>query len=240
MYFSELGIPFPLFEAEVHEASEYVGSRKCSICERQGHGFRLGIGCALMIKCPKCGLENGLDANDCETTPCRGCKCDIRFPQSLVDEEIIACFDCLRVGKAAICKDTELGAVFWEQAFDGLTHGIPGMSRADFELVESEDGWVSARLPQQVLFELLRTPKYMSIQGEVWLFCCQRPMIYLGNWSRVRFSQEAKNGDGKSLMEQIIEDVVPGLWEDELHDTTGIYVFRCPTCGKRRGTWDIA
>lgn len=164
----------------------------------------------------------------------------VPFPDLPDDEEIVVCYDCLRSGKAAITTDTELGMISWEQAYEGLTHGIPGMSRSDFELVEGEDGWMRARLPSEMMFELLRTPNYSSIQGEQWQFCCQRPMIFIGNWSRERFRNEAPDGDGEALMRTIVEQVVPGLWEDQLHDVTGIYVFRCPECGRRTGHWDIA
>jgi uncharacterized protein CbrC (UPF0167 family) len=240
MSFSHLDIPFPLFEADEDDASEYVGLRDCSLCGTHHHCFELGIGCAVMATCPNCGLENGLDADDREATPCRGCAKPISFPRLPDDLEIVACYDCLRSGKAAITHDTELGMISWEQAYEGMTHGIPGMSRSDFELAEGHDGWTRARLPTEMMFELLRTPNYSSIQGEQWQFCCQRPMIFVGNWSRERFTNEAEDGDGESLMNEIVQDVVPGLWEDQLHDITGIYVFRCAECGRHTGHWDIA
>jgi uncharacterized protein CbrC (UPF0167 family) len=193
-----------------------------------------------MVTCPSCDSENGLDADDREESPCRSCDATIPFPELPDDDEIVACYDCLRAGKAAITTDTELGMVSWEQAYEGMTHGIPGMSRPDFELVDGEDGWVRARLPQAVMFELLRTPNYSSIQGERWQFCCKQPMVFIGTWSRERFKTEAENDDGESLLNELVQDVVPGLWEDRLHDITGIYVFRCAECGRRTGHWDIA
>ena len=65
-------------------------------------------------------------------------------------------------------------------------------------------------------------------------------MVFIGTWSRERFTTEAGNGDGEALMNEIGQDVVPGLWEDRLHDITGIYVFRCGECARRTGHWDIA
>ncbi|MCY2977861.1 MAG: CbrC family protein [Planctomycetota bacterium] len=240
MTFSNLDIPFPLFEADEEDASEYAGVIDCSLCGSHHHCFRMSIGCAVMLSCLNCGLENGLDADDREESLCRGCKTPIPFPDLSEDEEIVACYDCLRSGRAAITKDTELGMISWEQAYEGLTHGIPGMSRTDFELIEGEEGWMRARLPNDMMFELLRTPSYISIQGEQWQFCCKRPMIFLGNWSRERFNTEAEDRDGEALLNEIVQDVVPGLWEDRLHDATGIYVFRCSECGRRTGHWDIA
>jgi len=110
-----------------------------------------------MRSCPACGTENGLAANRKDGS-CRQCQAAVPFPD-LGDDEIKTCYACLRSGKAAITKDTELGMLSWEQAFEGVTHGVPGLDRTDFELVpKDEDDWVGARLPQEMMFELLRTP----------------------------------------------------------------------------------
>ena len=60
--FAELGIPFPLFEGPSDQAAEYGGLGTCSLCggHRQ-HCFQLEVGSALMLPCPTCGTENGLD-----------------------------------------------------------------------------------------------------------------------------------------------------------------------------------
>ncbi|HEX7377447.1 MAG TPA: CbrC family protein [Pirellulales bacterium] len=241
MTFSQLEIPFPLFEADTNDASGYVGVRRCSLCGAENHCFDLGIGCAVMVQCPNCDSENGLDADDREETPCRQCDMPIPFPSFLQhDDEIVACHKCLRSGKAAITQDTSYGMISWEQAYAGLTHGVPSRNQCDFELVEDEDGWLQAKLPQEILFDLLRTPTYSSLQGERWQFCCRCPMIFIGRWSRDRFTAESASGQGEVLFNEIVQDVVPGLWEDRLHDLTGIYVFRCPECGRRTAHWDIA
>ncbi len=123
---------------------------------------------------------------------------------------------------------------------EGVTHGVPGLNRTDFEMVPKEDDWVGARLPREMMFELLRTPTYNTIQGERWQFCCRQPMVFLGEWSREEFSRRAPDGDGRRFFETIVEDTVPGLWEDQLHDITGVYVFRCASCGRLTAHWDIA
>lgn len=192
-----------------------------------------------MRECPGCGTVNGLHASDRRDCPCRQCKSTIRFPV-VGEDEIKACYACLRSGKAAITKDTELGAISWEQAFEGVTHGIPGLNRNDFEMVPKEDDWVGARLPQDMMFELLRTPTYSTIQGERWQFCCRQPMIFLGEWSREQFGRHAPDGDGQRLFAEIVQRNIPGLWEDRLHDITGVYVFRCPSCSRLTAHWDIA
>jgi len=182
---------------------------------------------------------NGLDADDRDDGSCRNCGGTVPFPEHK-DEEIKLCYACLRSGRGAITKDTELGMISWEQAFQGVTHGIRGLNRSDFEMVPRERGWVGARLPQEMMFELLRTPTYSSIQGERWQFCCRQPMIFVGEWSREQFSMQAADGDGRRFFETIVQGAVPGLWEDDLHDVTGVYVFRCSSCRRLTAHWDIA
>jgi uncharacterized protein CbrC (UPF0167 family) len=238
--FAQLGIPFPLFQGPVEQAGEYVGLDLCSICGAKGqHCFGLGIGCAVIAACPKCATDNGLDACDKEAASCRQCGGNIPFLEH-DDEEFKACYACLRSGRAAISKDTELGMISREQAFNGVTHGGPGLNRTDFEMVPKEDNWVGARLPQAMMFELIRTPTYSTIQGERWQFCCRQPMLFLGEWSRQDFFKYAPDSDGHRFFQQIVQRVIPGLWEDNLHDITGVYVFRCPGCGRMTAHWDIA
>lgn len=66
------------------------------------------------------------------------------------------------------------------------------------------------------------------------------PMIFVGAWERAEISRRAPDGDGKTYLARLIGEDVPGLWEDNLHDVTGIYVYRCPTCGREVACWDIA
>ena len=131
--------------------------------------------------------------------------------------------------------------VSWEQSVSGVTHGLPGgLPRPDFEAVELEEGWVGARIPGTHLSELVRTPTYLTIQGDRWLFCCVAPMTYVGPWSRADFSVRARGGDGESLFYSIVDGAGPDLWLNRLHDETGVYVFRCRSCGRHRAHWDIA
>jgi len=238
--FFELGLPFPLFDAPADQASDYCGATTCSLCHSSGqHCFQLGIGADIMRDCPKCGQMNGLDADDRADSPCASCGYVILFPK-VSGNEVRACYACLRSGKAAITKDTVLGMISWKEAREGVTHGIPGLKRDDFELVPKSDGWVGARLRKEMMFELLRTPSYSTIQGERWQFCCREPMVFVGTWDREEFSSRASDRDGRRLFDQIVQNIVPGLWEDELHDVTGIYVFRCRQCGRMTAHWDLA
>jgi hypothetical protein len=65
-------------------------------------------------------------------------------------------------------------------------------------------------------------------------------MVFVGSWSREELAARAPDRDGKAFLAIILGEDVPGLWEDELHDVTGIYVFRCGACSKLAGHWDIA
>jgi len=129
--------------------------------------------------------------------------------------------------------------ISWEQAFEGVTNGIPGLDRDDFEMVPKEDGWVGVRLPQEMMFELLRTPTYLSIQGDRWQFCCRRPMIFIGEWNRRGFMDNAPDGDGRRLFQEVMQEHADGMWESHFPDAAGIYVFRCPSCGRKTAYYDM-
>ena len=106
--------------------------------------------------------------------------------------------------------------VSWEQAFEGVTHGIPGLQTTEFEMVltDPEDDWYGVRVPSEYLFELLRTPTYQTWQGERWLFCCKRPMTYIGEWANVMKSSHRPD-DPKKFLESVIDsddDSAGSLW----------------------------
>jgi uncharacterized protein CbrC (UPF0167 family) len=237
--FADLGAPFPLFEAPVDDASEFVGRGICGLCAAQSEVcFELGIGSDVVVSCATCGTEVGLDAEDREDRTCTQCGESLAFPP--VPERLLCCFSCLRHGRAAITKDTELGMVTWEYASAGVTHGLPGLYRSDFEMVPTDSDWVGARVDRRLLLEMVRTPTYSTIQGERWKFCCQQPMVFLGSWSQDEFTAGAPDGDGKAFFTVILGEDVSGLWEDELHDITGVYVFKCRICSRLAGHWDVA
>lgn len=135
--FAKLGIPFPLLEAPTREASDYAGIATCRLCGgRDRHCFELGIGDAMILPCPICGVENGLSAHDRRDVDCRSCGSTVPFPESLkAKKQLLVCYECLRAGKAAMTKDTEFGMVSWAQAFEGVTHGVPGLRTDRFEII---------------------------------------------------------------------------------------------------------
>ncbi|WP_165247994.1 CbrC family protein [Paludisphaera soli] len=241
--FADLGIPFPLFEAPTHEASGYAGLATCRLCKRgDRHCFELGVGDALILPCPACGAENGLPADDRGDVPCRSCGGLIVFPESLVaKKQLLACYDCLRAGKGAITQGTEFGVVSWEQAFEGVTNGVPGLRTEQFEVVaiDPAEDWSGARIPSVHLWELLRTPGFHSWQDERWLFCCSRPMAYLGGW---RNAMESLRPDDPDAFYQALfapEDEARSWGYEEFDEgSSSLYVYRCLACGRCRATYD--
>ncbi len=182
--FSDISIPFPLFEAPIADAKEYVGKSTCSLCNtKEAHCFKLDIGADIIVSCPKCSNKVALDADYQRDTKCNSCGEEIKFPNFDNNKNIVVCYECLRKGYAALTKDTELGMITHETAMSGITHGVPGLNRPEFETVSLDDDWVGVKLSKDIMFELLRTPGYHSWQGEQWLFCCNYPMTYLGEWT---------------------------------------------------------
>lgn len=242
--FADLGIPFPLFEAPVRETSDYAGQGTCDLCDATAaHCFRLAIGVKVLVECG-CGAVVALEADDRASATCAACNTPHPFP-SVGGAEPLACYDCLRAGKVCRSQDTELGLVTEESVASGWTHGVPGLENDDFELRLTpkngeDEEWRQAKVPTEHLRELSRTPTYTTWQGERWLFCCKRPMVYLGSWSAEDFEVHALDGDGRALFDEVVEHPGHGLWEGEMHDCTGIYVFHCAICERKRAHWDIA
>jgi uncharacterized protein CbrC (UPF0167 family) len=236
--FAQAGIPFPLFEAPVDQASEYAGKSRCSLCGKADqHCFDLGVGTDLMVECPKCGSSTGLDVDDRRPTPCLACKTEVPFPA--LDADPLVCHSCLRSGRAALSKDTAYGLVTWKHAQTGITGATPKPLGRDFPTVPAPDGYVASRMPSAMMRELLRTPSYVTIQGEQWQFHCKQPMVYVGAWDQAGFNAGAPDGDGKELFREIVKDAPPELW-DGIGDEVGVYVFRCPKCRKLAAHWDNA
>jgi len=167
----------------------------------------------------------------------------VPFPDLPEGEEIQVCYDCLRAGRGAMTKDTELGMVSWQQAAEGVTGGVPELETTGFERVrlDPEEEWYGARVPKEHLFELLRTPAYNTWQGENWLFCCRQPMTYLGEWANLMNSHHRPD-DPRAFFDQIAPDEQwrEWLWRrlESGRQGAGLYVFRCKACGRHRSGWD--
>jgi uncharacterized protein CbrC (UPF0167 family) len=193
-----------------------------------------------MMACPACGVVNGLDVHNKAPVNCRACDASIEFPPSVAArKEPKTCYTCLRSGKAALTKDTEFGMVSWDQAFSGVTNGVPGLRQDQFESVvlDAQEDWVGVKLSEEIMFELLRTPTYGTWQGECWLFCCRYPMTFVGEWLHDEFTRQAPDGDGERFYYEAIADIPEGSW-DALGQGLSVYVFECKRCGKLRAHWD--
>ncbi|MFL5734539.1 MAG: CbrC family protein [Chloroflexia bacterium] len=212
------------------------------MCGKKGrHCFDLELRGEVVVWCHVCETENALDVTNAPDGPCRNCGAVVKYPLES-DEEAQVCYQCLRAGHAALRKDTVLGMVCWDEANAGLTYGLPGLSDPDFEMIpvkDDEEEWTQARVPRELLFELVRSPNYDTWQGEKWQFCCRRPMIYVGKWGQQDFESHDPNGDGRALFLSIVDGAHDGLWNDsERSYEVGTYVFRCPVCGKKKAHWD--
>lgn len=246
--FRDFGIAFPLYEAHVsaEDDSDYAGLGTCCLCRTANAPcFHLGIPADLILPCPSCGQSNSLDVHDKRSGVCRDCRAEILFPPEVAaKKEPKICFTCLRAGKAAISKDTELGMVDAESLVTGLTNGVPGLEQAEFESVVVDEGdsedddekWIKVRLPAEIITELLRTPTYGTWQGECWLFCCRYAMTFVGEWKHTDFDARASDGDGEKLYNSL-EEVPEGGW-DKLGRSFAVYVFECKRCGKLRSHYD--
>jgi len=240
--FADLGIPFPLFEAPVIDASDYAGPAVCRLCrESDRHCFEVDD---LIAACPACGAENGLSTRARADVACRACGSTVPFPEALrAKKQMLVCYRCLRAGKAAITKDTEFGAVGADEAFTGMTDAHPAPPTDQFELIavdiEDDEPWYRARIPGEHLWELLRTPTMSTWQGERWLFCCQRPMSYLGGYEAV--PERVRPDDSVAFVESLFgpEDEVAG-WIGEAVDAgnVSLYLYQCKACDRHRTTFD--
>lgn len=248
--FADLGIPFPLFEAPTSETSDYVGLATCHLCGgKDRHCFEVDD---LIVPCPACGDENIhiTDGRRDLANSCRSCDSPIPCPKLAVAEgPVLVCYDCFRAGKAAITKATEFGIVGPEEAFEGGAGGVPGLETDQFEMVrvdpdddDGDDG-CAVRIPTEHMWELLRTPLFLSWQQECWLFCCKKPMTYVGRWENVMKSLRPDNPRAFYLDLFGPDDEERGwIGEDFDGDVGGmsLYIYQCKSCHRFRATHDAS
>lgn len=60
-------------------------------------------------------------------------------------------------------------------------------------------------------------------------------MVCLGNWTAGDFERHSGEGKGRALVDVVMPDAVDWLWR---RSDAGIYVFRCPNCGRLGSHWD--
>ena len=237
--FADLGVPFPLFEAPVAATSDYAGIANCDLCgTSKQHAFRIDIGGHIKLFCKPCNHEQFVQGDEAFSMCCG--KCGTRLMErGSSGEHPVVCYSCLRAGRASITKDTEFGMVTYEEAQKGITHGLPGLATTMFPTLPNDDGWVRVRIPKEHLKELIRTPGYASWQGDVWLFCCQAPMTFIGEWKAVDFQKRARGGDALKLAKSMVSMDESRYWNEVFPDQQHFYVFRCKRCGKLRAHLDM-
>jgi len=210
--FADLGMPFPLFEAPVVDATGFDQKGDCTVC----------------------------GARRCAVFKARG------------EVDVVACYACLRAGRAPWTKFTEFGFVDAEHAAQGITHGTnsPPWPALGYDVVphpenpaSSGERWYSVRIAREHLEELLRT--YSTWQGESWRFCCHQPAIFIGCWGIERWTDAARER-GVEVAELIGEalDLRPKetselcTWLGDGRGSLSTYVFRCASCRRLRGHHD--
>jgi hypothetical protein len=225
--FAELGVPVPLFLAKVDFAEGFEDARACGLCGQVGPCLPLED---VLVACPACGdptlVRHRTRVAD-RSDPCRHCQALVTVQGALaadvadavrlgVPTKLRGCVPCLRSGRWAQTHATERGPVGWEPQ-------VPD--------------WQA---------ELVATPRHATFQGEVWLFCHDLPMVYLGEWGQDDF-EDARPGAGDELFAEIIEGVdeayVEDAWESGLGPTAEesdlrAYVFRCQQCADLRARGD--
>jgi len=152
------------------------------------------------------------------------------------------CYECFRAGGINTVIDTEFGMVTLEEATQGRTHGIPlsnPSELSDYQLTPHPvdpafpyEQWFYVHFNKADLHELLRTPKYSTLQGESWLFCCMRPMVFRGSIpsSLLEYGSEAFEESIHKFLKK--PDWKATIVENQSSHT--IYVFTCEYCGKLR------
>jgi hypothetical protein len=127
-----------------------------------------------------------------------------------------------------------------EYAKQGRTHGLPlydPAELADYKLTPHpidprfpNERWYQVHIESVYLIELLRTPSYPTWQGERWLFCCKRPMVFRGVLPADIFDR-----DTKQLPFAIMDFLKNPDWRMTIgdgHSSLTYYAFTCVDCGR--------
>lgn len=154
------------------------------------------------------------------------------------------CYDCFRRGLGDSAMDTELGMVTREFADKGMTHGLPlgdstefasyGTTAQPIDPKVPDGTWFHIHVSKKWLHEHLRTPRYHTWQGEQWLFCCQRPMVFRGALPADLLGDADSEADIEVAMRRFLEKP---HWQDTVGDDLSSHVynmFTCDDCGRLR------
>ena len=213
--FADLGMPFPLFQADFDIAVEWARATTCGFCATAvEHGFLVGEHQSfpsentnkLVVPCAACGARNRFPVAAPKVQKVCGCGSKLAFPKRR-GKKLFACYPCIQAGRVEFGHDRAPGDV------------------------QRED-----------LAELERTPTFFANQGERWPNCCGRLMTYIGKWAPADFAVNAPDGDGQGLLARIIE---PGthaeievLWDALDAGWVDFNVFQCRLCGRLQANED--
>jgi hypothetical protein len=90
-----------------------------------------------------------------------------------------------------------------------------------------------AQVDPEAAKELSRTPEYSTWQGESWLVCCKRPMVFTGapdpaiDAATLAAMLGTNEADASTKVDQLQREAI------------AVYTFRCTACSKRRAHWDM-
>ena len=236
--FAQIGMPFPLFEAPVADATGFEPRGNCAVCgSRDIAVFNTG-GEFEVVACYAC-LRTG-------RVPCMK---DTEF--GFVDAEHAA--RGLTHGTPSP-PPPALGYELVPHSGDSEDEDAPsgdapcptyqGEGFVMWDAGDAGERWYSVRIAREHLEELLRTPNYSTWQGEQWQFCCHRPAVFVGAWVLDDWTRAAaeRGVEVPALLQEVLDlrpreaaDLAEWLGGDS---TVSTYVFRCSTCGKLRAHQD--
>ena len=106
-----------------------------------------------------------------------------------------------------------------------------------------DEHWYSVEFPSADLIELVRTPSYSTWQGERWLFCCNRPSVFIGCMSLAGLSALASAIDRGPVdlvaaMTGCSASEAKGTLAAIANERVRLYAFRCTGCEGFRATWN--
>ncbi len=142
----------------------------------------------------------------------------------------VGCYACLREGKFGFWHDTEFGML-----------DENGLSKVYNHNMDNPPA-----IPQDLLKEMLRTPRIVTWNQELWLTHCNDFMIYKGTWEQKDFYSNSQNGNGRKLFLEMTNEDLLHLWDESLDEEqeklvewhATYYVFQCRHCNILRGNWD--
>jgi uncharacterized protein CbrC (UPF0167 family) len=238
------GKKFPLYQAPL---PLFRGT--CTIC-KQTRQDCLAVP-YLVAPCPSCERPRVWDAELAnEVTRCGACDRQANWPDDWpVDgEEICLCVDCLRNGSGGFVHSTELGFMTPELALRGMlsssAYELPKIEAAGFRTSVRKtygDGSqsIGVHVPQELIDDLLRTPRHPTLQEEHWSLHCGGWMTYVGRWEPQDVERQSPGKAYEWFSKYTVDSDDPEtIWDFIQSDTGWSCVFECSKCGHFKVFYD--